>query len=333
MGLRVVVLGNFVIINNPNNAVRINGQKLKSVYLTDVALQGEIEEDLEIYDEEDYFFRNPRFKRNITEEKYNIDSPPENQNPEGTPFLLTMASSMTMAASSSMSLYTVIARLEEGADPKDLLPSLLLTGTMLFSSLLIPIITRIYEKHKNKKQEKLRQDKYSNYLDERKIEIDNKIIEQKAILIENNTTNEKCFSMIMNKESSLWERKIIHDDFLNLRVGIGDIDAKIEVNYEKERFTLVEDNLKNKLHDLGGSDKKIKNVPVTISLTEKNIVAVTSDAKNGYAFLETLMLQLLAYHSYEDLKIVILTQEENEGYFEFLKLTPFVQIIIKILEI
>ena len=33
---------------------------------------------------------------------------------------------------------------------------------------------------------------------------------------------------------------------------------------------------------------------------------------------------MLAYHSYEDLKLVVLTQEENESYFEFLKLTPFV---------
>ena len=324
VGLRIVVLGNYMIINNPNNMVRLNAQKFKMIRLNEVALQGEIEEELDIYNEEDYFFRNPRFKRNIQEEKYSIDSPPENQNPEGSPFLLTMASSMTMAASSSMSLYTVISRLNEGADPKELLPSILMTGTMLFSSLLIPIITRIYEKNKNKKKEKLRQDKYSNYLDERKTEIDNKIVEQKAILVENNSTNEKCFSMIMNKENTLWERKITHDDFLSLRVGIGDIDAKIEVNYEKERFTLVEDNLKNKLHELGGGDKKIKDVPVTISLTEKNIVAITADVKNGYAFLETLILEMLAYHSYEDLKLVILTMEENENYFEYLKLTPFV---------
>ncbi len=324
IGLRIVVLGNFMIINNPNNMVRLNAQKLKSIRLSEVALQGEIEEELEIYNEEDYFFRNPRFKRNIQEEKFSIDSPPENQDPESSPFLLTMASSMTMAASSSMSLYTVISRLNEGADPKDLMPSILMTGAMLFSSLLIPIITRIYEKNKNKNKEKLRQDKYSNYLDERKIEIDNKITEQKAILVENNSTNEKCFSMIMNKESTLWERKITHDDFLTIRLGIGDIDAKIEVNYEKERFTLVEDNLKKKLQELGGEKKKIKDVPVTISLTEKNVVAITSDVKNGYSFLETIILELLAYHSYEDLKLVILTREENENYFEYLKLTPFV---------
>ena len=324
VGLRIVVLGNFMIINNFNNMVRLNAQKFKAIRLSEVNIQGEIEEEIEIYDEEDYFFRNPRFKRNIQEEKYSIDSPPENQDPEGTPFLLTMASSMTMAASSSMSLYTIISRLDEGANAKDLMPSIIMTGVMLFSSLLIPIITRIYEKRKNKGKEKLRQEKYSNYLDERKKEIDDKISEQKAILVENNSTNEKCFSMIMNKENTLWERKITHDDFLSLRVGIGDINAKIEVGYEKEKFTLVEDNLKKKLQDLGGGDKKIKEVPVTIPLTEKNIVAITADVKNSYAFLDTLILEMLAYHSYEDLKLVILTMEENENYFEYLKLTPFV---------
>lgn len=324
LGLRIVVLGNYMIVNNPNNMVRINSQKLKPIYLQEVALQGEIEEEIDIYNEEDYFFRTPRFKRNIQEEKFNIDSPPENQNPEGTPFLLTMASSMTMAASSSMSLYTIIDRLNTGATMKDLLPSLIITFTMLISSLLIPVISRIYESHRNKEKEKLRQDKYTNYLNERKTEINNKIAEQKAVLMENNLTNEKCFSMIMNRETSLWERKISHDDFLTLRIGNGDIDAKIEVNYEKEKFTLVEDNLKNLLNDIGGGEKKITDVPVSISLTEKNIVAITSDIKIGYSFLETLILQMLAYHSYEDLKIVVLTKEENANYFEYLKLTPFV---------
>ena len=324
LGLRIVVLGNFMIINNPNNMVRINNQKFKIINLSEVAFQSEFEEEVDIYNEEDYFFRNPRFKRNVKKETYNIDSPPENQDPEGTPMLLTMASSMTMAASSSMSLYTIVGRLNEGANPKDLLPSIIITATMLISSLLIPLITRIYEKYKNKNKEKLRQEKYSNYLNNRMTEINNKIAEQKAILMENNTTNDKCFSVIMNKESTLWERKISHDDFLNLRIGLGDIDAKIEVNYEKEKFTLAEDNLKNLLYDVAGSEKKIKDVPVSISLTEKNIVAITSDIKLGYSFLETLILQMIAYHSYEDLKLVILTKEENENYFEYLKLTPFV---------
>ena len=50
---------------------------LDSLDLAEVLM--EIEEELNIYDEEDFFFRTPRFKRNVISEKFHIDSPPENQ--------------------------------------------------------------------------------------------------------------------------------------------------------------------------------------------------------------------------------------------------------------
>ncbi len=324
LGLRIVVLGNYMIINNPFNKVRINNTKLKAIRLQEVRSSVDVDEELEIYDEEDYFFRQPRFKRNIILEKFRIDSPPENQDPEGMPFILTMASSMTMAASSSMSLFYIFQRLDSGASFKDVLPMIVITVVMLISSLLIPIISRVWQKNSNKKKEKLRQEKYTNYVHEREQAIINKMEEEKFILLENNRTNEKCFDTILKRQNNLWERKITHDDFLTLRIGIGDIKANVEVDYEKERFTLVDDNLKNLLYEVAGSEKKLEDVPVSVSLTEKNVMAITSDIKIGYQFLETLILQMITYHSYEDLKIVILTKEENVPYFEYLKLTPFV---------
>ena len=324
LGLRIVVLGNYMIINNPYNMVKINANKLKIINLGVASSKNEIDEELDIYDEEDYFFRTPRFKRSIVLEKFHIDSPPENQDPEGMPFFLTLASSMTMAATSSMSLYTAVSRLNEGATFKEILPTLIITLITLIASFVVPVISRIWQKRSNKKKEKLRQEKYTNYVEERKKEIDDKMEEQKFILVENNLTNKQCFDIIMNKENNLWERKIDHDDFLNLRIGIGNIKAEVEVDYEKERFTLVDDNLKQLLQSIAGSEKELADVPVSISLTEKNVIAITSELKLGYQFLETLVLQMMAFHSYEELKIVILTTEENQNYFEYLKLTPFV---------
>ncbi len=324
LGLRIVVLGNYMIINNPYNTVNINNQKLKPISLGSVSQKNEIEEELDIYDEEDYFFRTPRFKRNIIEETFHIDSPPENQDPESMPFFLTLASSMTMAATSSMSLYSMISRLNEGATLKDVLPMLIVTVITLFASFVVPIISRVWQKKHNKKKEKLRQEKYTEYVHERDKDIKDKLEEQKFILVENNQTNEKCYEIISNRQNTLWERKLDHDDFLNLRIGIGDIKASVKIEYEKERFTLVDDNLKKLLYDVAGSEKKLENVPVTVSLTEKNIMAITSETKLGYQFLETIILQMISYHSYEDLKIVVLTKEENATYFEYLRLTPFV---------
>ena len=65
LGLRIVVLGNYMIINNPFNMVRVNTKKLRAIVLPNIREVKEIEEDLDIYEEEDYFFRQPRFKRNV----------------------------------------------------------------------------------------------------------------------------------------------------------------------------------------------------------------------------------------------------------------------------
>ncbi len=324
LGLRIVVLGNYMIINNPYNTIRVNSNKLRPINLGVVSPKTEVEEELDIYDEEDYFFRNPRFKRNVISAKFHIDSPPENQDPESMPFFLTLASSMTMAATSSYTLYSAVERLDQGATFKDIMPTLIITGITLIASFVVPLIAQIWQKRHNKKKEKLRQSKYTDYLHEREKEIEDKMQEQKFILLENNQTNDKCFEIVLNKQTNMWERKIEHDDFLKLRIGIGNIKADIEVEYEKERFTLVDDNLKQLLYKVGGDEKKLDSVPVTVSLTEKNVMAITSDIKLGYKFLETLILQMITFHSFEELKIVILTSEENMGYYEFLKLTPFV---------
>ena len=324
LGLRVVVLGNYMIINNPNDSVNINMNKLKIINLGPLNTYEEVEEELDIYSEEDYFFRTPRFKRSMVLEKFRIDSPPENQDPEGMPFLLTISSSMTIAATSSMGLFMTISRINEGEPIKNVLPTLVINIAMLVSSFLLPIISNRYQKHRNKKKEKLRQEKYTNYVLEREQDINETISEQKDILVENNLTNSECFSIILDKKNNLWERKIDHDDFLNLRLGTGNINAQVEIDYENEKFSLVSDNLKQKLYDVAGGEKKLVDVPVTVSLTDKNIMAITGEIKIGYQFLETLILQMITFHSYEELKIVILTKEENSNYFEYLKLTPFV---------
>ena len=256
LGLRIVVLGNYMIINNPFNMVRVNTKKLRAIVLPNIREVKEIEEDLDIYEEEDYFFRQPRFKRNVIEQKFHIDSPPENQDPEGMPFILTIASSMTMAATSSMSLYMIMQRLDNGATIGDVLPMIIIMSFTLVTALLVPIISRVWQKRHNKKKEALRQEKYTNYVHEREKDIKDKMEEEKFILLENNQTNEKCFEIIMKRQTSLWERKISHDDFLKLRIGIGDIKASIEIDYEKERFSLVDDNLKNLLYSVAGSEKK-----------------------------------------------------------------------------
>ena len=48
-------------------------------------------------------------------------------------------------------------------------------------------------------------------------------------------------------------------------------------------------------------------------LTEDEIVAIDNFGKN----LEGLLLQLMTFHSYEDLKIIVMTSKENQHRWKY----------------
>ena len=66
----------------------------------------------------------------------------------------------------------------------------------------------------------------------------------------------------------------------------------------------------------------LENVPISTSFVEKNITAIIGNAEIKQSFIEGLILQMITYHSYEDLKIVLLTNEKNSSKWEYLKICP-----------
>ena len=127
-----------------------------------------VELDIDLYQDGEYFYHTPRIKNFITEEHIVINDPPTPEKDNSLPFLLSMGSSLTMAASSLISSYTVIYSLKTGeAKMSSAIPSLLMCAMMLFGSVLMPKLTSSYQKKHMKKREKLRQEKYGKYLDKK----------------------------------------------------------------------------------------------------------------------------------------------------------------------
>ena len=60
----------------------------------------------------------------------------------------------------------------------------------------------------------------------------------------------------MHRERNLWERMPIHDDFLKLRIGIGELSLQADIKYQERKFDLQEDNLQDAMFMLG-KEKKI----------------------------------------------------------------------------
>ena len=157
MGLRIVVGHNFLAINNPDSLVKINSKSLAD-YKPQVAdLDAE---PAEISDTE-YFFRSPRFHREIEHAEIKIDPPPQLQNPETVPMALMLGPSLTMGlASLSTGLLTVSNVVSNGGEFTQALPTLMMSVSMLLGTVLWPILTKKYEKKNRIKNEKKRQEKY-----------------------------------------------------------------------------------------------------------------------------------------------------------------------------
>lgn len=329
MGLKIIIMGKSIFITNPLNKVKFSNEifSINNNEYNFSNLKEEDEENIEIYQEKDYFAKAPRISNVIEHEKVKIDSPPAADNREGIPAILTIGSTLSMGAIMLVSSFSTIGGLVTGKTTfLEALPSLIIALFMLIGMIFIPILERKYEKKQKIKHEKKRQKRYKAYLDSKAKQIERILNKQRKILFENYISSEECNNIIQTKNSKLWERKIDDEDFLTIRLGIGDVKPDIEVNYPEEQFRMEDDNLVEILNDIGNKSKIIKNAPITMSLVKNNISAlvVQNNPKLEEKFIQSLIMQLITLHSYEDLKLVFLLKEDTEKKWEHMKMLPHI---------
>ena len=326
MGLRIIVMKDSILINNIGNFLKLDMNTFDVQYPIiqhQTEMDNPDEEGIEFFKEDDYFFRAPRFKTLIEPVNIKIDPPPGKQEEDKTPMIYTLGPMMTMAMMSVSMGYSALSGVIDGSrDLSAALPTLIMSCAMLMTMLLWPILQKSYQKRQRKKQEKLRQEKYTQYIEGRRKTINTEMKVQRQILIDNYVPLNITKEVIYGKKRNLWEREIEQGDFLDLRLGMGNTELTGTVSFPEEHFSLQDDNLLKEVYKLGAESRTLENVPISLSFVANRITAIIGMAANKQQFIEGLLLQMMAYHSYEDLKIVLYTNEKNASNWEYLKVLP-----------
>ena len=318
MGLKIVIGNNYFAINNPDGLLTIQANNLANYHSQIVE---HIERDQEL-PESKHFFRSPRFYREVEHSVIKIDPPPQIQKLETVPLALMLGPSLTMGMTSmSTAILSVTNVVNNGGDITQALPTILMSVSMLLGTVMWPILTKRHEKKQKVKNEQKRQKKYLAYLDEIRDEIKRKCKEQSDILAENLVDPNECVSRIYDEKSNLWERTNTHSDFLRLRLGLGTLPLNADVSCPEKKFTMDEDNLQDAMLSLGSEPKVLNNVPISISLTENHISGVYGEKSAVTNFIKTLLLQVVALHSYDEVK-VILVADNDSGTWDFARFIP-----------
>lgn len=329
MGLRITIVGNNVFINNPFNRVTYSLKKFKLTEESNQTITNfeTTEAEIQLFTDKDFFTRAPRITNKIEKEKIKIDAPPQKQEKDDKPLIYTIGPSIAMGLVMILSMSSTISDVSSGtASLKNTGMSILMTVAMLISMILFPILNNKYEKKKKAQKESKRQKKYKDYINKKIRQIDDVMLNQKKILFNKYLSAEECAQIIRNKDSRLWERRIEDDDFLTVRLGLGDVPIEADIEYPNSEFSMEDDNLVELINSVAKKSKVIKNVPITASLTSKNIAAaiIENDDRITEKVAQNIIMQLVALHSYSDLKLVFLLKKEKTIRWENMKTLPHV---------
>lgn len=292
VGLRIIAGVNFISLNCLGREVRLNEYKMKPLRPKLAKLCGEMRDD-------GLFNRQPRRRLALKQETIVIEGPPMSMNGNKMPLVLRMGSSMVMGTKSLISG----------------------NATMMLSSVLFPLLSNRYTDKERKEYEERRTVTYLKYLNRKEEEINREREEEERILRINYPALSDVLKFSCNSER-LWERQKTDDDFLLLRIGTGDLPLLAKIDYPKERFSVEEDPLEQKMYALAEMPVFINDVPIQTSLLTDYVSGVSGAEQMRLAFVRHMVLYLVLTHSYDEVKVVFLGDEEQIRQFEFLRFIP-----------
>ena len=322
MGLKIIVGDTFIAVNNPNDNIHINNNKLKpynqpdDMDNADVVSRGSSKED-------EYFYITPRFKSSIKAVDIKIDPPPPEVKLEKVPIALVIGPSLTMGMASMFTASLALSDVMSGVRTlKTALPTLVMSVSMMIGTVLWPMLSKRYERKQKVLGEKKRKEKYLKYLDGIKDMILDECRNQAAIMNATYISLSECVNRVMNRERSLWERTSAHDDFLHVRLGKGQLPLLANISYPEKRFTMEDDLLQKEMYKIAEVPKIVRDVPITYSLAKTTVSGIIGDRKYTLSSIKGLITQITALHSYEEVKLVILFPEKEREQWSFAKWLP-----------
>ena len=253
------------------------------------------------------FSRNTRIRAVVDDEKIEIlDPPAKPQKPKNNVFSRLLPSIVMVVAGIAMSFVSPFMLISSG----------------------IGIVTAIIGVIQSKKDfatdsaERVR--KYNTYIEKKCKEI------EEARKAECDTLEEIYVSPAVEQKrfasfsSDLFDRDREDADFLCVRLGTGNVEAKREINYKKQERLEIEDDLQLIPENIYNKYKHIPEAPIVCDLKNVDAVGVVGDSAHRFEILKDMVIDLAARHYYTDVKLVFVAEQENKDRIHWIRMLPHV---------
>lgn len=272
---------------------------------------------------EKYIYVAPRFLKKSIKGEIKVAAPPASHDGNKQPAVLSLGPAFTMGmASAATGTFTVLNSMSRGAELMTIAPTLVMTGSMVASSLLWPLINKSYTKHKSRRDERHRKSVYLNYLQKVQQEISSGMEDQLRLLKENNPDISQLENRIRLSASTLWERSSGDEDFLSVCIGLGNVPFDCTIKADLPEMEVNRDLLYDEMRKVVNREYILEKAPVTLNLRRDYMCGIAGDRERVSGLVYGIMLQLAALYSYEELKIALIYDENEEHLWSSARWLP-----------
>lgn len=317
-GCRFLYLKDILAIQNgeqqvtvhPDRIEQVDGDTLKWITMLP-ALVNDTESESEIRPA-------PREQADYDTEEFEIEAPPAPKQQKERSLFMTLGPSLTMAV--PMLLGVVVTGMGMVA-----VGLITMVGSAAIGAFWA-YMNRKNQKEEVKKYEEERCRKYKEYLEKKEAELKKSYEFNKEQLCKLYPSTKECVNY--GKDSAkLWNRNDSQEDFLTVRLGLGETKLQKNIRIPQERFSLMDDKLAEEPARIRDRYETLKQIPVGVNLEEHPLVGLIGgkDRRGIYEVLQVMIVQIAANLSYTDVKIVFLcdgNQLEEKQLLEELKWLP-----------
>lgn len=325
VGLTIVFLGEYLAIDTNKENVYVNRELLPPYLRENERGRGSFVPELPGTSRV-LFHRSPRNLESLETGTIEIEEPPTLEKRKNMPMFMAAGPSLTMALPMVFGCALMAVSSRSGG-------LYMYSGLiMALSSALIAVFWTIenirYDARIQRENEAHRFEAYRNYLYAQKIKIKKKYDHNKAVLYNMYPSPQECLQY--GAESSmLWNRNPGHEDFLSHRLGIGNVPFQCKIVTPEDRFSMIQDTLKDKPGFIRENYKTLYQVPILVDLFRHRIVGIIGGKgkKGAVEVAKVLSLQIAAGNCYTDVRLVYIYDERDSANltaWKFAKWLPHV---------
>ncbi|KUO05527.1 type VII secretion protein EccCa [Streptomyces caeruleatus] len=201
-------------------------------------------------------------------------------------------------------------------------PTTYMMSGMMGVSMIAMSLTQLGQAGKERKR-RMRAERrdYLRYLAQLRKQAREAAAEQRAAVLWDHPEPQDLWSLAMG--SRLWERRASHDDFARVRVGLGSRRAALRfVPPETKPVEDLEPLSAISLRRFIKAHQSVEGMAVPVSLRSFSSVEFAGDGAYAYILVRAMLCQLAVFHSPDELRIAVLTDEEGRADWDWVKWLP-----------